>query len=65
MTVSLDSLDPARFAAITRHGRLDQVLDGIAAAEAAGLKVKINTVALKVVNEDEIEALMAFLASGR
>jgi len=54
VNVSLDTLDPAKFAAITRWGRLPQVLDGIAAAQAAGLRVKINTVALKGVNEDEL-----------
>ena len=58
VNVSLDSLDPARFAHITRRGRLDQVLAGIAAAKAAGLKVKINMVALKGLNEDEIEPML-------
>jgi cyclic pyranopterin phosphate synthase len=60
INVSVDSLDPERFHAITRHGRLAQVLDGIEAAKAAGLKVKINTVALKGINEDEFDALIAF-----
>ena len=54
VNVSLDSLDPARFAAITRKGRLAPVLEGIAAARSAGLRVKINMVALKGLNEDEI-----------
>ncbi|WP_304617610.1 GTP 3',8-cyclase MoaA [Paracoccus sp. (in: a-proteobacteria)] len=54
VNVSLDTLDPDRFAAITRWGRLPQVLEGIAAARAAGLRVKINTVALKGVNEAEL-----------
>jgi cyclic pyranopterin phosphate synthase len=54
VNVSLDSLDPARFAAITRKGRLEPVLEGIAAAKSAGLGVKINMVALKGMNEDEI-----------
>jgi len=58
INVSLDSLDPARFAAITRRGRLDVVLDGIMAAKAAGLAVKINTVALRGVNEDEFDDLV-------
>jgi GTP 3',8-cyclase len=49
----LDTLDDAKFAAITRWGRLAQVLDGIAAAKAAGLRVKINAVALKGFNEEE------------
>lgn len=57
INVSLDSRDPERFAAITRRGRLDQVLDGIRAATQAGLAVKVNTVALKGVNEHEIEDL--------
>ena len=60
VNVSLDSLDPAKFAHITRRGRLDQVLGGIAAAKAAGLKVKINTVALKGINEDEIEPMLSW-----
>ena len=58
VNVSLDTLDPERFAAITRWGRLDRVLDGIRAAKAAGLHVKINTVALRGANEDEIPALL-------
>jgi cyclic pyranopterin phosphate synthase len=53
VNVSLDTLDPAKFAQITRWGRLPQVLDGIAAARKAGLRVKINAVALKGFNEDE------------
>ena len=53
INVSLDTLDDAKFAAITRWGRLAQVLDGIAAAQEAGLRVKINAVALKGFNEDE------------
>ena len=57
INISLDSRDPARFAAITRRGKLDQVLGGIRAAKAAGLAVKINMVALKGVNEDEIEEM--------
>src|SRR5437867_7401495 len=47
VNVSLDTLDPAKFAAITRWGKLDKVLAGIEAAKQAGLSVKINTVALK------------------
>ena len=58
VNVSLDSLDEARFARITRRGRLDRVLGGIAAAKAAGLKVKINMVALKGLNEEEIEPML-------
>src|ERR1043165_8470810 len=55
--VSVDTLDPAKFTEITRRGRLDQVLDGIAAAKRAGLAVKINTVALRGVNDDEFDDL--------
>jgi cyclic pyranopterin phosphate synthase len=58
VNVSLDTLDPAKFRAITRWGDLDKVLAGIEAARAAGLAVKINAVALKNMNEDEIPALM-------
>lgn len=54
INVSLDSRDPARFAHITRGGRIDQVLDGLEAARAAGLAIKINMVALKGINDDEI-----------
>ena len=60
VNVSMDTLDPARFAAITRWGRLDRVLEGIAAAKAAGLHVKVNAVALKGVNEDEIGDMLAW-----
>lgn len=60
INISLDSLDPERFAAITRWGRLEQVLEGIKAAKAAGLAIKINAVALKGVNEDEIDRLLAW-----
>ena len=58
INVSLDTLDPAKFRAITRWGDLDKVLAGIEAARAAGLAVKINAVALKNMNEDEIPSLM-------
>jgi len=54
VNVSLDTLDEAKFAEITRWGRLPQVLKGIDAAQAAGLRVKINVVALKGFNEDEL-----------
>jgi cyclic pyranopterin phosphate synthase len=64
INVSIDSLDAAKFRAITRRGDLAQVLRGIDAAERAGLKVKINTVALREVNEDEIEEVMRW-AHGR
>ncbi len=62
VNVSLDTLVPEKFTAITRWGRLDQVLQGIAAAKAAGLRVKINTVALKGFNEDELFSLVAWCA---
>jgi len=64
VNISLDTLEPEKFARITRWGRLSQVLDGIAAAKAAGLQVKLNTVALAHENADEIEALMHFAAQG-
>ncbi|KMS58483.1 GTP 3',8-cyclase MoaA [Sphingobium cupriresistens] len=54
INVSLDSRDPERFAHVTRGGKIDQVLVGLDAARAAGLAVKINMVALKGVNDDEI-----------
>ncbi|CAM3380121.1 GTP 3',8-cyclase MoaA [Paracoccus nototheniae] len=54
VNVSLDTLDADKFAAITRWGRLPQVLEGIRAATAAGLRVKINAVALKGVNDTEL-----------
>lgn len=60
VNVSLDSLDPTRFAAITRGGELARVLDGIAAAKAAGLKLKINIVALKDHNAGEIPQMIAW-----
>jgi GTP 3',8-cyclase len=60
VNVSLDTLDAKKFATITRWGRIGQVLDGLAAARTAGLAVKINTVALKGVNEDEIEGLVSW-----
>jgi cyclic pyranopterin phosphate synthase len=60
INVSLDTLDAAKFKAITRWGDLEAVLRGIDAAQNAGMKVKINTVALKSVNEDEIERLIRF-----
>ncbi len=58
INVSLDTLDPAQFKAITRRGDLDRVLAGIDAAQRAGLAVKINVVALKGVNEDEFEPMV-------
>lgn len=64
INVSLDTLDADKFRAITRWGELDQVLAGIEAAEKAGLKIKINAVALKDVNEGEIEDMIRW-AHGR
>ena len=63
VNVSLDSLDAKKFQDITRWGRLAQVLEGIAAAKAAGLAVKINTVALKGFNEDELFRLLEWCAT--
>ncbi|MET0314161.1 MAG: GTP 3',8-cyclase MoaA [Hansschlegelia sp.] len=57
LNVSLDTLDEAKFRAVTRWGDLPKVLEGIDAALAAGLKLKINTVALRDVNEDEIGSI--------
>jgi cyclic pyranopterin phosphate synthase len=64
INVSLDTLDADKFRAITRWGELDKVVAGIDAAQAAGLQVKINAVALKGVNEDELADLVAW-AHGR
>jgi len=64
INVSVDTLDPDRFHAVTRWGHLDKVLAGVDAAQRAGLKVKINTVALRGDNEDEIPALLEW-AHGR
>lgn len=63
VNVSLDTLDPDRFTAITRRGRLEQVLEGVVAAKQAGLRVKINAVALKDLNEIEIEEIMKWCAA--
>ncbi|HEY0958608.1 MAG TPA: radical SAM protein, partial [Novosphingobium sp.] len=64
INVSLDTLDRQAFARLARRDSLPQVLDGIAAAREAGLRVKLNTVALKGVNENEIPELIAW-AHGR
>jgi cyclic pyranopterin phosphate synthase len=64
INVSLDTLDADKFRAITRWGELDKVVSGIDAALAADLKIKINTVALKGVNEDELGDLVVW-AHGR
>jgi cyclic pyranopterin phosphate synthase len=60
INVSLDSLDPSTFARIARGDMLDQVLDGIAAAKAAGIRIKINTVALKNANAAELPGLISW-----
>ena len=64
INVSLDTLDADKFRTITRWGSLNHVLAGIDAAQATGLKIKINTVALKGVNEDEFPSLIEW-AHGR
>jgi len=58
INVSIDTLDPAKFESITRWGKLDKVLEGVAAAKRAGLKIKINAVALRGVNDDEFDRLV-------
>jgi cyclic pyranopterin phosphate synthase len=60
VNVSLDTLDREKFTAITRWGKLDKVIEGLDAAKKAGLGVKINTVALKGVNDDEFDRLVAW-----
>jgi cyclic pyranopterin phosphate synthase len=60
VNVSLDTLNPDKFQAITRWGKLDKVMEGLAAAKDAGLQVKINAVALKGVNDDEVDRLVAW-----
>jgi len=58
INVSLDTLDPERFARLTRWGRLSTVLDGLRAAQQAGLAIKINAVALRGENEHEFDAML-------
>jgi cyclic pyranopterin phosphate synthase len=60
INVSLDTLDADKFRGVTRWGKLDQVLDGIFAAKSAGLEVKINTVALQGINDDEFDRLVGW-----
>ena len=60
VNVSIDTLDPQKFTAITRRGQLEKVLDGVFAAKAAGLAVKINAVALKGINDDEFDHMLAW-----
>jgi cyclic pyranopterin phosphate synthase len=64
VNVSVDTLDPAKFRAVTRRGDLSQVIAGIEAAERAGLRIKINAVALRGINEDEIPEMLRW-AHGR
>jgi cyclic pyranopterin phosphate synthase len=64
VNVSIDTLDPAKFRLITRRGDLDVVLNGLDAAQKAGLSIKLNAVALKGVNDDEVCDLVSF-AHGR
>ncbi|NSY43207.1 GTP 3',8-cyclase MoaA [Agrobacterium tumefaciens] len=64
INVSLDTLDPKKFREITRWGDIDRVMEGLDAAQAAGVKIKLNAVALKDFNETEIPELMRF-AHGR
>jgi cyclic pyranopterin phosphate synthase len=64
LNISADSLVPERFAAITGHNRLGQVLDGIAAARAAGIgSIKLNSVLMRGVNDDELERFIAFVGA--
>jgi cyclic pyranopterin phosphate synthase len=63
INVSLDSRDPGRFRFITRRGNLEQVLRGIEAAGSAGIRIKINMVALKGLNEDEIAPMLRWCAA--
>jgi GTP 3',8-cyclase len=66
INVSLDTLDPVRFAALARRRRLDEVLDGLLAAEAAGLcPVKLNAVLMRGINDDEAVALLSFALTHR
>ena len=60
INVSLDTLDPDKFASITRWGKMGATLDGIFAAKAAGMAIKINAVAMKGVNEDEFDGMLAW-----
>ena len=64
INISVDSLDPARFSAITGHDRLAEVMRGIDAAEAAGFEsIKLNAVLMRGVNDDELEAMVDFVAA--
>jgi len=60
INVSLDTLNPEKFTAITRWGQIAKVFDGLKAAKAAGLSIKLNMVALKGINDDEFDRMIAF-----
>ena len=60
VNVSLDTLDATKFATLTRGGRMHEVMEGLDAAVDAGLAVKINTVALRGINDDEFDDLIAW-----
>ncbi|MEO1223119.1 MAG: GTP 3',8-cyclase MoaA [Pseudomonadota bacterium] len=60
INVSLDTLDPDKFLELTRWGKFDKVMDGLAAAKSAGLAIKINAVALRGVNDNETDRLIAW-----
>ncbi len=60
VNVSLDTLDPTRFTQLTRWGKIEPILDGIFAAKAAGLAIKINAVAMKGVNEQDFDQMVAW-----
>ena len=60
VNVSIDTLDPAKFVAITRWGKFDKVMEGLRSAKRAGLRVKLNAVALKGVNDGEIHDMVAW-----
>ena len=60
INVSIDTLDEHKFAAITRWGKFDKVMEGLQSAKRAGLAVKINAVALKGVNDDEFDKMIAW-----
>ncbi len=60
INVSIDTLDAAKFKAITRWGKFDKVMAGLEAAKAAGLQIKLNAVALKGVNDDEFDRMVAW-----
>src|SRR3546814_16258804 len=64
INISVDSLDPARFAAITGHDRLGEVLRGVEAARAAGFdSIKLNAVLMRGVNDDELAAMVEFVTN--